>query len=174
MYFNHNQTGILIIDLQEKLIPAIHEGAKVVRQVRRLVEFAQLLQLPVLVTEQLPQKLGPTVPELRTIESWPIPLSKSTFSAAPILPGSLPKFLLVVGVETHVCIRQTVFDLTQKKQDLCIVGDAVGSRNPIDHDLALSEMRSLGIRIASLEAIAFEMLGSAEHPLFRSALAIFK
>ena len=166
--------AIIVIDLQEKLIPAIHEGVVVVQQVKRLLRFADLMGIPVLATEQVPKKLGGTLSEIQSMRGWPVAIEKSTFSAAPVLPMELPNRLYVVGVETHVCIRQTLFDLHQRNHDLCVLADAVGSRRRIDHEVALQEFRSVGMQITTVEAMAFEMLGSAEHPNFRMALDIFK
>jgi nicotinamidase-related amidase len=167
-------TAILVIDFQEKLVPAVHEGEQVVQQATRLLQFAHLMGIPLIATEQVPQKLGATVSELRSLVNWPVPFTKSTFSAGPVLSGDLPENLIVVGLETHVCVRQTVFDLQQRRHQLTVLADAVSSRRALDHDLALQEMRSAGVRITSVEALAFALLGSAEHPQFRTAHGIFK
>jgi len=166
--------GVVVVDVQEKLVPAVADGARVVRKSADLLALAALFQLPAWVTEQVPEKLGPTVAALKLADRGLAPLAKQTFSAAPVLPPGLPKTLLVAGVETHVCVRQTVYDLRLAGHTVYLVGDAVSSRHPLDHELALAEMRRDGVLVASLEALAWELTGGAGAPIFRQVLAILK
>jgi nicotinamidase-related amidase len=166
--------GVVVIDVQEKLVPAVADGARVVKKSADLLALAQLFGLPAWVTEQVPEKLGPTVAALDLAGRGLSPIPKSAFSAAGVLPEDLPKNLLVAGIETHVCVRQTVYDLRLAGHAVYLVGDAAASRHPLDHELALAEMRRDGVVVASLEALAWELTGGAEAPLFRQALAILK
>ncbi len=175
---NPRGTGLLVVDVQERLLPAIRNGEAVVARVALAVKVAQLFGLPVFHTEQVPQKLGPTVAAVREalgVEQPPAP-TKTAFSSADCYqPDELPKTLIVVGVETHVCVRQTVFDLRERGHEIYLLADAVGSRSETDHRLALHELREIAhARITTLEAIAWEMLGKAEGEPFKKLLALLK
>ena len=106
----------------------------------------------------------------------PVPRQRLTFSKADCFqPGELPPTLLVAGVETHVCVRQSVFDLHERGHAVYLLADAVSSRAELDHRLALHELREVaGTRITTLEAVAWELLGRAEGEAFKKLLAILK
>jgi len=167
-------TGLLVIDVQEKLLPAIAESERVVKKIGDMIKIAKLLTLSVFVTEQVPEKLGPTIQPLRDLMPDFERMEKHEFSAAGTLRFNLPKHLLVVGLETHVCVRQTVYDLRQKETVVYVLADAVSSRSLSDYNLAIAEMRQDKVLISSVEAVCWELLGSADHPKFREALAILK
>ena len=168
------QSGVLLVDLQERLMPAIAEGERVARKAADLLGVAEIFALPVFVTEQVPAKLGPTLPGLELARRGITPIPKSAFSAASALPEALPKIVLVAGVETHVCVRQTVYDLRLGGRTVYVIADAAGSRHPGDHRLALEEMRQDKILTPSLEAVAWELAGSAESPHFKRLLGLLK
>src|SRR5262245_9582574 len=133
-------TSLLVIDMQEKLVPKIHGADAVVRNVSFLIDGARLLGLPVQATEQYPKGLGPTVAALR--DRLPERPDKVGFSccAVPSVVESLqeaarPKVLLA-GIETHVCVQQTALDLLNRGFRVYVAADAVGSRYPLDHELA--------------------------------------
>ncbi|HPA20268.1 MAG TPA: isochorismatase family protein [Verrucomicrobiae bacterium] len=168
------KTAFAVIDIQEKLIPVIAGKDRVVAKAVQMARIAKLFGIPVFVTEQTPDKLGPTVPDVLAAIPSPSPLAKTTFSAAPILPLDMPKCILVAGIETHVCVRQTVYDLRVRDHVVYVLADAVGSRATADHDIALAELRSDKVLITSVEAVAWEMLDSSDSKLFRPGLAILK
>lgn len=168
------KTAVAIIDIQEKLIPAIAGGERIVAKAAQIARVAGLFDIPIFVTEQVPAKLGPTAPTVRAAIPDFMPLEKSSFSAAPVLPKDIPKCILVAGVETHVCVRQTVYDLRMRGHVVYVLADAVGSRATADHDIALAELRSDKVLLTSVEAVAWEMLGSADSKLFRAAISILK
>ena len=169
-----SKTAVAIIDVQDRLIPAISGGPLIVAKVEQLARIASLFQLPIFVTEQVPKKLGQTAPSVRAAIPHLAPVEKSAFSAAPALPKDMPRCVLVAGIETHVCVRQNVYDLRVRGHDVRVLADATGSRSPADHDIALQELRSDRVLITSVEATAWELLGSSDHPLFRPAMAILK
>ncbi|MFZ9873951.1 MAG: isochorismatase family protein [Candidatus Methylacidiphilales bacterium] len=168
------ETGLLVVDVQEKLVAAVKEPADWVERVEILVKAAKLLEIPVGITEQVPTKLGKTVPAILQAAGKVAPIAKTLFSAAEAGRSLGKKKVLVAGCETHVCIRQTVYDLRLKEIQPVLVADAVGSRRDSDRQLALQEMRHDGIVVATTEAVLFELLEGAEHPKFKEIQALIK
>jgi nicotinamidase-related amidase len=164
-------TALLVIDVQEKLIPAIVSGVRVVWNIRRLIDVAALLGLPVAASEQYPQGLGPTVPELAArLADRP---AKQCFSCRE-LAGLLADLrarqldrLLLCGIETHVCVQQTALDLMADGWRVYIAVDAVGSRGDLDHQTALRRMESSGAVLTTTEAALFEWCETAAAPEFK-------
>ena len=167
----HN-TALLVIDVQEKLMPAIRDHARVVWNVRRLIEGATILGLPVAATEQYPQGLGPTVAELAA--RLPVRAAKLTFSC-----GGCPQIfrdfrsrgiykLLICGVEAHVCVAQSVLDLLADGWRTYVAVDAVGSRFEIDYRAALGRMDSAGATLTTTEAALFEWCQAAGTAEFKA------
>ena len=168
------ETGLLVVDVQEKLVAAVKEPADWVERVEILVKAAKLLEIPVGITEEVPTKLGKTVPAILQAAGKVAPIAKTLFSAAEAGRSLGKKKVLVAGCETHVCIRQTVYDLRLKEIQPVLVADAVGSRRDSDRQLALQEMRHDGIVVATTEAVLFELLEGAEHPKFKEIQALIK
>jgi nicotinamidase-related amidase len=164
-------SALLVVDVQEKLVPAIADHARVVFNVGRLIDGARLLGLPVVATEQYPRGLGPTVPELAQ-RLGPIP-DKLTFSCCgcPEIFTSLRDQgihkILVAGIEAHVCVQQTVLDLLGDGWRVYLAVDAVGSRTPLDRDTALRRMDSSGAVLTTTEAALFEWCEVAGTPEFK-------
>ena len=164
-------TALLVVDVQEKLIGAIANHRRVVFNVRRLIDGAGILGLPVVATEQYPQGLGPTVPELAG-RFGDVP-SKLTFSCGGC-PGIFEDLesrgadkLLVCGIEAHVCVQQTVLDLLADGRRVYVAVDAVGSRFEIDYRTALGRMDSAGATLTTTEAALFEWCETAGAPEFK-------
>ncbi len=172
------QTALLVIDVQERLVPVMTEPDTLVRKVVHAVQVARLFGLPVFHTEQAPAKIGRTVAPILAVlgEEAPPARWKDELSAAPVFgPQELPPTLLVTGIETHVCVRQTVYDLHARGHAIYLLADAVSSRSPVDHRLALHELREHAAkRVTSVEAVAWEFLGRAEGETFKRLLAILK
>ena len=163
-------TGLLVVDVQEKLIRAIADGPRVVFNVRRLIDAAKILGLPVVATQQYPQGLGPTVPELAE-RLGEVP-SKLTFSCGGC-PGIFRDFerrgigkLLLCGVEAHVSIQQTALDLLAAGWRVYVAVDAVGSCRETDCRTALGRMDSAGATLTTTEAALFEWCRTAGTPEF--------
>jgi nicotinamidase-related amidase len=164
-------TGLLVIDVQEKLIPLIPNAATMIRNVSFLVGAAKILDLPIQATEQYPKGLGGTVKTLA--DKLPARPEKTAFSCCAI-PSVIEDFrgaarpkLLLAGIETHVCVQQTALDLLALDFRVYIAADAVSSRSVFDHDLALRRMERAGAIITSSESAVFEWVGGAGTPRFK-------
>ena len=175
MLIGRTTSQLLLIDMQERLVPAVSNGEAVVGAAARLLSAARILDVPVLVTEHMADKIGPTVPDLnvRPKEIF----AKSSFSA-----GRQTGFrdllrhrqVIVCGTEAHVCVMQTALELHDAGFAVAIVEDAVGSRFTEDRDIALRRMESAGLARVSAEMVMFEWLGAGDHPAFSDVLAIIK
>jgi nicotinamidase-related amidase len=168
----HPPTSLLcVVDIQERLIPAIPTGPQVVAMAGRLADAAALLGVRSLLTEQYPQGLGPTPPDLAA--KLPPAVAKMAFSCCgceaftAALANDIESALLC-GLETHVCIQQTALDLLARGLTVFIAVDAVGSRHPLDHEIALRRLEASGAILTTTEAVLFEWCGSADHPQFQA------
>jgi nicotinamidase-related amidase len=164
-------TALVVIDVQAKLVPAVADSARIVWNIRRLLDAARLLGLRAVATEQYPQGLGPTVPELA--ERLGPAAAKLSFSCrgcpqpfAELRSLGLTK-LLVVGMESHVCVQQSVLDLLADGWRVFVAVDAVGSRFEIDYRTALGRMESAGATLTTTEAAMFEWCQAAGTPEFQ-------
>lgn len=167
--------GLLVVDAQEKLVVAITEPADWLARLGLLVQGAHLLGLPIVLTEQVPSKLGKTVFAIaKALGTGAKPIAKSQFSAAEAARSLGRKRILVAGCEAHICIRQTVYDLRLKEFTPVVVADAVGARQARDRDMALAEMRADGVVITTVEAVLFEMMESSTHPKFKEIQALIQ
>lgn len=173
MRINRLDSLLLVIDLQARLLPAIDDGEAVLAQATWLVDVAQTIGIPVLATEQYTKGLGLTEAGLRARLPTGAILEKSHFSA--VAAGILQQAKeaerqqwIVVGVETHVCVLQTVLELLECERRVFVVEEAVGSRRTQDKTMALQRMRQNGAEIVTREMVAFEWLGQANTPLFRN------
>jgi nicotinamidase-related amidase len=161
---------LLVVDLQERLMPAISGAPRVLENAARLVQAATRLDVAVTTTEQDPDKLGPTVGPVAALLPSPA-VTKSTFAADLAFPGST---VVVCGCEAHVCVLATVLALRATGHDVAVVADAVGSRSPENRDVALARMRAHGVDVVTTEMVVFEWLGSSRNPAFREVQKLIK
>lgn len=172
MLMNANDSALLVIDVQERLLPHIHDWQRVLENAIWLVKVAQKIGVPVMATEQYPKGIGATHPDLAQLLPAGSIAEKLHFScvAADCLPG-LPGVewpqVVVCGIESHVCVLQTVLQLREQGKQVFVVDDAVGSRHPENKALALARMRAHGIDIVAREMVAFEWLQRAGTPVFK-------
>lgn len=168
-----DDSGLLVVDVQEKLIGLIAGHRLLVWNVGRLLDGANILGVPVAATEQYPQGLGRTVVSLaERLTGADVP-SKLTFSCRECV-AAIESFrqrgvrkLLVVGIETHVCVSQTVHDLLADGFRVYVAVDAVGARHAIDHETALRRMETAGATLTTTEAVLFEWCERAGTPQFK-------
>lgn len=169
-------TGLLVVDLQERLLPAIHNRETVVANTVCLLETARLLRLPVFLTEQYPKGLGPTVEAVLSRAGGVRPFEKVEFSAwgAAGLPEALRqgnlRDLLLCGIEAHVCVSQTALDLLHEGWRVFVLSDAVSSRTAANREAGLRRIEQAGGVVASTEMAIFELLGRAGTAEFKQAL----
>lgn len=178
-----DDTLLVVIDVQERLMPVIHEGDAVIRNIERLVRGAHLLEIPVVVTEQYVKGLGPTVEPLRKALEETVgysPIEKICFSSTGCidfmvkLEAAKRQQVILCGVEAHVCVHQTAMDLLDNDYRVYIAADAVSSRNSFNRDVALRRAESEGGHLTSTEMALFELTSEAGTDEFRSIAKLVK
>jgi nicotinamidase-related amidase len=176
MLMKSEHSTLLLIDVQERLMPAITHGQDVVSQCVTLAKIAGLLSLPVLATEQLPEKLGPNLEAVK--ELCHQTLSKHHFDACSnglveALPEGRPH-IIIAGCETHVCMMQTALSLLDAGYSLWVVADATGSRKELDRDVALARLSAAGANIVTVEMVAFEWMRHCKSTAFKDVQRLIK
>ncbi|MDB5312610.1 MAG: Isochorismatase family protein [Gemmataceae bacterium] len=163
---------LVVIDVQEKLLAKIPTAAALVRTAGFLLDAAGLLGVPVRATEQYPQGLGPTVPELAGRLSRPAAKTAFSCCGAGTFLEELEMLqrpnVVLVGMETHVCVMQTALDLIAAGLHVFLPVDALATRFPVDHDTALRRLEYAGAVPTTAEAVAFEWVCDASHPQFKA------
>ncbi|HZY18680.1 MAG TPA: isochorismatase family protein [Ramlibacter sp.] len=200
MLLDPEECQLVLVDCQQRMLPALSDGPAVLANAVRLAQVARLLEVPAWGTEHNAQGLGPTDPALAPLLGRVVP--KMSFSAVePLLPRlrpparesqgnarSLPKHLrkpaepateprssiVLAGCETHVCVLQTALELLDEEFEVWVVTDACGSRTERNRDAAFDRLAGAGCELVTTEMVAFEWLRSADHPLFREVLALVK
>jgi isochorismate hydrolase len=168
---------LVVIDMQERLLPVIAQKERVIENVLKLVKFASLIGLPIVVTEQ--QNLGETTPEIRAAWGEVQPITKLEFDcfrsrAFVERIGQLQRnTLIVAGIEAHICVTQTALHALSDHA-VHVVSDAISSRSPHNREVALDRMGKAGVTITSTEMVIYELLGVAGTDQFREALKLVK
>lgn len=174
------QSALVIIDVQGKLAQIMDEHDQLFHNLQVLIKGAQLLHIPIVWNEQVPDKLGPTIPEIRELLPDQEPLIKSVFSCArnPEFMRVLQKLdvdkLILCGIETHVCVYQTVKDLIFKNYAVEIVADAVSSRIRLNKEIGLQRIRDLGAQLTTVEMFLFEEQKIATGDTMRQLVQLVK
>lgn len=174
-----DETALIVIDVQAKLLPAIDGKDELVEGVCRIIEGAKVFGLPIVWTEQNPRGLGPTVGEVGALLDGQ-PITKVSFSCCgesafvEALAGLGRKQVLLAGIESHVCVYQTASDLVEAGYEVHVVSDAVSSRTPANRQIGLDKMARAGAHVTSVETALFELLRAAEGPAFKQILKIVK
>lgn len=167
---NAQDVVVVVVDIQEKLFPHIHEGERVAETARKVIEFSKRLDLPLVVTEQYPQGLGCTLPILQDVlGAFYQPIPKTAFSClgeqafVDAVEATEASTLVLLGIETHICVLQTALTaLVSGNWDVMILADAVGSRTPEAHRLGLTRAQDEGAIIANAEMFFYEILQEAK------------
>jgi nicotinamidase-related amidase len=173
-------SALLIIDIQERILPVINNYQMVVDNTLKLIKGFKVLGLPIYYTEQYPKGLGPTSKTIKDELGDLQPFDKMSFScsgAGELFNEFKKKNLsqiVVCGVESHVCVQQTVLDLIENGMQVNLSADAVSSRKEIDYRTALDRMRYLGVEVTTTEAILFELLNICGTPQFKEVSKIVK
>ncbi|MCR4392849.1 MAG: hydrolase [Dehalococcoidales bacterium] len=173
-------TALIVIDMQTKLWNVMHEKEQLLENTQKLLKGTQLLGIPIVLTEQNPDGLGPTIPELKQIIPQVNPLPKFCFScfkdesfARAILELNR-KQLLICGIESHICVYQTAMDLLNQGFEVQIIADAISSRAARNREITLMRLQSEGARLTTVEMLLFELLQTARNPQFRELSRIIK
>lgn len=180
MLLSHERSTLVVVDVQERLAPAVHAHDRVIRNTGILLDSARALGVPVLVSEQYPKGLGPTVPALRDKLDGAAVVEKIHFGCA-----GEPEFLrrldaldreqiVLCGMEAHVCVLQTALGLRALGRTVYLVADATSSRVPANAELGIARMRGAGVEIVSTEMVVFEWLHRAGTPAFKTLSALIK
>lgn len=180
MLIERDRSCLLVIDVQEKLAPAVAEPAAVIRNIAMLMRAAARLGVPVVVSEQYPQGLGPTIAELRTLAPESVPVPKLNFSCAadPVIQRRLRdtqrSLIVIAGMEAHVCVLQSALGFRGAGHETVVVADAVASRAPANREAALQRLRENGVEVVTTEMVVFEWLGQAGTPEFKELSRLIK
>ncbi|XP_031832350.1 isochorismatase domain-containing protein 2 [Nomia melanderi] len=176
------RTALFICDVQEKIVKAISDFDKISQNSVKLIKALKLLEIPMIVSEQNPKSLGKTISEF-DISGAKGPFAKTTFSMctpeinkelSTVCSGEKPEAIILIGLETHVCIENTAMDLKQSGYEVHTVADCCSSRTREDRLLALERMRGMGCHITTAENVIFKLLGSADHKEFKNILRLIK
>ncbi|HEX7807387.1 MAG TPA: hydrolase [Thermoanaerobaculia bacterium] len=183
MKLDRNNAALVVIDLQERLMPVIHDADLVVQNLDRLVRGCHILGIPTILTEQYVKGLGATIPSLRATfdETYGYqPIEKMTFSAmgagafAAQLGALNRKHVLIAGVESHVCVYQTVRDLLAAGFAVTLIADAMSSRTPANKEIGVKRMLADGATLSSTELALFELLVTSGTDEFRAISKLVK
>lgn len=171
---DRDRSVVVVIDIQERLFPHVHEHERMLARVDLILSAAALMKIPVVLTEQYPRGLGATIEEIRRSIPGIQPLTKMDFSCVPA-PGFAEKLsslnrdqVLLTGIETHVCVAQTALDLAATGRNVAVIADATSSRRPLDAQVALQRMDRSGLTVTTAEAVVFEWLRTAGTEEFKA------
>jgi nicotinamidase-related amidase len=171
---------LLVIDFQEKLLAAFTEPGQMLQNCVKLIKFAKILNLPILWTEQYPKGLGQTTDAIKGELSDVKPVEKSTFSCfgEPDFVDTLFRYtssqIIVCGIETHICVEQTVLDGIECGYQMHVVTDACGSRKTQDHNQGVQKMKTAGASLNCTEMAIYEVLVRSDTKEFRETLKFLK
>jgi len=177
-----DRSFVLVIDLQEKLLPLIRQHERIIQASRKLLDGLRVFELPVLATEQYPKGIGRSHPDVLSCldaASAQI-LEKPTFSACdePSVREAIHAIdrpqVIVIGIEAHVCVQQTVLDLRAMEYDVFVPADATGSRGRLDYEQALVRMRQEGAFVSTVESVLFELCHRCDTERFKAMLKVIK
>lgn len=173
------ETVFMVVDIQERLVPAMPEGQKVIRNTNILLNLCKKLDIPIIVTEQYPKGLGKTVSEvsdnlgeLTVYEK--ISYTGYTDDVKSALKQLGKKKVIIAGIETHVCVLQTTRDLLANGYQVFVLGDAVSSRTKENYQNGLSLMSAMGAVVTNTETVVFDILKQAGTPLFKEMSKLIK
>lgn len=174
------ETAAIVIDIQEKLLPHIHEGEKILQNCLKLIDGLQILSIPIITTQQYTKGLGPTVPSIvqkfhdfRFIEKLSFSCYEEHSFKEQIQKLGKPAIILF-GIEAHVCVLQTCIDMLSDGLVIFVVEDCISSRKPDDKRIALKRMQQEGARITTMESLLFELTRNAGNEIFKSISKIVK
>lgn len=173
-------TQLVVIDVQGKLARVVAESEQAIRSVSQLVEGATLLAVPVLLTAQVPEKIGHTIPEVAELLPGQSDLPRVHFSiwqddgVRQAMRSVNRRQVLLCGFEAHICLYQSSLDLVEEGYEVYLAADAVSSRDLYNKTIALQELASQGVHLTTVEMALFSLLRSAQHPAFKPISRLIK
>ena len=175
---NLSRAILVIVDLQKAFASAIPNFEAIAHRAAIVVQGCRLLGMPIIASEQVPEKLGETVDPVRTVLGDVRPLSKTSFSACDA-EGFTQQLatrdqILLCGIETHICVNQTALDLLSMNRQVHLLTDAIGSRFPLDHQAGQTRMFAAGVIASSVELALFELTRDSRHEHFRAIQKLVK
>lgn len=180
MLIDPNLSCLIVIDMQERLVPAMQAPARTIKNAGTLIKAANCLSVPTVLTEQYPKGLGRTVPELLKLADQVPVLEKLHFSCmkddefSEHFKSLGRKQAVIAGMEAHICVLQTGMDLMQQGFEIFVVTDATSSRTPESEKACLDRLSAAGAGIVTTEMVVFEWLGQAATPEFKELLPLMK
>ncbi len=178
--FTIDNTILVVIDVQEKLTELMSEKEIVVDNIKKMIQGIKILDIPIILTEQYPEGLGVTISEVSNLLSDIQPTAKKSFSCCSnddfmkSFESYNRKQVILIGIETHVCVYQTAAELISKGYEVQVVADAVSSRSAVDKMIGLDRVKGKGASLTSVETALLELLKVAEGPQFKEILGIIK
>ena len=178
--FKIEDSLVIAVDFQVRLMPAMYNCEEVEKKAEMFIKGCRLLDVPILVTQQYTKGLGDTLPSIKDAFGEFEHIEKTAFSClrdkgfAKKLKESGRKNVIVAGIEAHVCVQQTVLDLLDGGYTVYVVADCISSRSEADHKYAEERMRQAGAVITTAEAVLFEFLLGAEHPMRKEVSGLVK
>lgn len=179
MRITENNTIAIVIDYQEKLVPAMSASEELIRKSKILLEGLHALEIPMIVTTQYAKGLGGTVPKIAEVVGDAPVIDKTSFSVMAshdvrdLIPEGTEN-IIICGMEAHICVMQSIIDLQEAGYQTIMVADCVSSRSEMDKAFALVRAEQEGAKISSAEAVLYELLQGAKHPAFKTISALVK
>ena len=171
---------LVVIDVQRTLAQKMHDKPFFIENLKKMIKGAQVLKVPILVTEQIPQKLGPTLPEVAALFADFLPIPKASFSCCGE-PKFMKKFnaigrtqILLTGIEAHVCVYQTAIELKELGYEVHLLTDCISSRTAENKLISIERMKTEGIKLTTAEMALFELMKIAEGEKFREMVKVVK
>lgn len=173
---DRERAALVVVDVQRAFAKAVGEFDRVAQATRKLIQAAHLLELPVIVTEQYPQGLGPTVESVAELLDGDLRLEKRRFAACDAEGFDLfgRSQVVLCGIEAHVCVAQTALLLLRRGLEVHLVVDAVASRHERDREVALRRLEQAGVVPQTVESVLFELIRGADHPRFKDVQELVK
>ena len=174
-----NNTLIIAIDIQDKLVNMLSCSKEIKNNTLKILKTASILNIETVLTEQYPKGLGETIDEIKSIKNFKT-IEKTTFSACQTqefqdyLNSKNIKNIVIFGIETHICVYQTVLDLLKLNYNVNIINNCCASRDELNHNTSLELLKQAGAKITTLEILLFEFLKSSKHPNFKEIQGLIK
>ncbi|UCE74570.1 MAG: hydrolase [Methanomassiliicoccales archaeon] len=177
---SRDNTALIIVDVQEKLLPYVLDKEMVLENLKMLIRFAHIMNIPLVLTEHYPKGLGTTVPEIKEVLSEYKPKEKVIFSCLGSegfenkLKELDVKRLMIAGIESHICVQQTALDSLDLGYEVHVIADAISSRTQRNLDIGIEKMRQFGAVISSTEMAMYEIMERADTKEFKEVLKLVK